>query len=291
MNAISQEGTLEGESRNQRFTPGPLSVVVPAYNEHQTITQVVDRLLKLEVVGEVIVVDDGSAEATRQALTQLSTDGRVRVLHHHQNRGKGAALRSGFAASTGQVVAVQDADFEYRPEDLPSIIQPILSGEADVVYGSRELGSRYHGSPWLRKAANRSLTWLSNRMTGLNLSDMETGCKAFSREVVDTLTIEEDRFGVEPELTAKVAAMGCRVTEKPISYLPRSYQEGKKIGVRDGLRAVWCIALYSRRRSARRAPAYGELTGQDEQTPSHLRMNGFSVRQIFSIRIGRTRWR
>ncbi|TWT41351.1 glycosyltransferase [Botrimarina hoheduenensis] len=247
--AFIEKNSLVGENDASQSPSFPLSVVVPVYNEHRTIAQVVLKLLELEIVAEVVVIDDGSDAATQQVLGQLSTERRVHVLRHPRNRGKGAALRSGFAACTGQVVAIQDADLEYFPEAIPEVVQPILDSESDVVYGSRELGSRYEGAPWIRRMANRLLTWLSNRRTGLQLTDMETGCKAFRREVLEGLTIEEDRFGVEPELTAKVAAAGWRVTERPIRYSPRSYQDGKKIGFRDGLWALWCIARYSRRRA------------------------------------------
>lgn len=243
--ASSLEGG-DGASQSDFFY---VSVVVPVYNEHRTVAQIVGRLLELEVVAEVIVIDDGSDEATQRVLSQLSVERRVRVLRHSQNRGKGAALRSGFATCIGEVIVVQDADLEYPPEALSEIVQPIFDGEADVVYGSRELGSRYKGTPWIRKAANRSLTWLSNKMTGLELTDMETGCKAFSRSVLESLTIDEDGFGVEPELTAKAAAAGWRIVEKPIVYRPRNYREGKKIGVLDGLWALWCITRYSRRQA------------------------------------------
>jgi glycosyltransferase involved in cell wall biosynthesis len=230
---------------------GILSVVVPVYNEHQTVRMIIERLLQLELVGEVVVVDDGSDEETRQALQPLTTEARVRVLRHATNRGKGAALRTAFAACTGDVVAIQDADLEYSPEDIPHVLKPILCGEADVVYGSRELGARYKGTPWIRVVANRVLTRLSNWMTGLELTDMETGCKAFQRAAIYGLTIEENGFGVEPELTAKVAARGWRVTEAPINYRPRGYRDGKKIRIRDGLWALWCIARYSGRRGDR----------------------------------------
>ncbi|QDV71895.1 glycosyltransferase [Botrimarina mediterranea] len=239
--------TLEVENTISRSRL--LSVVVPVYNEHRTVAEVVSQLLKLAMVDEVVLIDDGSDDKTRQVISQFATEQRVRMLRHAENRGKGAALRSGFSACTGQVIIVQDADLEYSPEALPEIARPILDGEADVVYGSRELGSRYEGSHCVYKVANWALTWLSNRMTGLRLTDMETGCKAFRREVIEGITIEEDRFGVEPELTAKVAAAGWRIIEKPVGYQPRSYQEGKKVGFHDGLRALWCIARYSRRRS------------------------------------------
>jgi glycosyltransferase involved in cell wall biosynthesis len=245
MAIVAKEASLEKEGSTTPRLYACLSVVVPVYNEHQTIAQVVGRLLELEVVGEVIIVDDGSNEATQRALNLLSTERRVRVLRHPVNRGKGAALRSGFAVCVGRVVVIQDADSEYPPEALPAVVQPIFDGEADVVYGSRQLGSRYQGVPWVRRAANRSLTWLSNRMTGLELTDMETGCKAFRREVLENICLKEDRFGIEPEITAKAAAAGWRFKEMPIHYSPRGYREGKKIRARDGVLAVWCIARYS----------------------------------------------
>lgn len=249
MTSFSEE--TKGEAPvDPQCPPDLVSVVVPVYNEHQTVSQVVTNLLQLEIISEVIVVDDGSNELTQRALRQLSTSRRVRVLRHPLNCGKGAALRSGFAVCTGRVVVIQDADLEYPVNAIPEVVRPILDGDADVVYGSRELGCQYRGASWVRRVANRSLTWLSNRLTGLRLTDMETGCKAFGRVFLDCLTIEEDRFGVEPELTAKAAAAGCRIVETPICYQPRSYQEGKKIGCRDGVWALWCIARYSLRKSS-----------------------------------------
>jgi glycosyltransferase involved in cell wall biosynthesis len=244
-NSVEEEKSHRGENRDWQSQRCLVSVVVPVYNEHRTVAQVVDSLLELEVVGEVVIVDDGSDEATRRALDELAIDRRVRVLRHPINRGKGAALRSGFAVCAGRVIVIQDADSEYPPEALPAVVQPIFDGEADIVYGSRELGNRYQGVPWVRRAANRSLTWLSNRMTGLELTDMETGCKAFRREVLESICLKENRFGIEPEITAKAAAAGWRFKERPIHYSPRDYHEGKKIRARDGMWAVWCIARYS----------------------------------------------
>lgn len=219
-----------------------ISVVVPVFNETSTLPQIVSRLQQLPFDLEIIVVDDGSDTIAAKKIDELPDC--IVVLRHAVNQGKGAALRSGFAVATGEVIVVQDADLEYSPEEIPDVIAPILSGEADVVYGSRFVGANGPPAPLIRRMANHGLTWLSNRLTGLCLTDMETGHKAFRREVLDGFCIQENRFGVEPEITAKVAKAGWRVTEVPISYAPRSYADGKKIGWRDGVRALWCICRY-----------------------------------------------
>lgn len=233
-----------------------VSVIVPVFNEHKTLERVVERLLALPFVTEVVVVDDGSNAETNAIIDSISTRPRVKLLRHVVNRGKGAALKTGFGACLGEIVVVQDADLEYYPEDIERVVHPIATGAADVVFGSRAREAHFADAPWERKAANRLLTWLSNQTSGLQLTDMETGRKAFARKVVTDLILNEERFGIEPEITAKVAAGGWRVQEVPINYLPRGYVDGKKIGFRDGLVALWCIVRYSRGgRQHHRTPA------------------------------------
>ena len=222
-----------------------LSVVIPAYNEIATIEQVLDRVLDSPYVGEVVVVDDGSTDGTREVLEKVD-DERVRVLLQARNQGKGAALRRGFGEARLPFVIVQDADLEYDPAEFAVLLPPLLDDAADVVYGSRFLGGAPHRVLYFwHSIGNRVLTIASNMFTDLNLTDMETCYKAFRREVLESFTLEEDRFGIEPEITAKVAAGRWRVYEVGISYAGRTYDEGKKIGWRDGVRAFYCIVRYS----------------------------------------------
>jgi len=225
-----------------------LTVVIPVYNERETIRRIVERVLAAEVPGvviDVIVVDDHSTDGTRRVLESLDGQPRLRLITHERNRGKGAALRTGFAAAGGEAVLVQDADLEYDPADYPRLLAPLLDGRADVVFGSRFAGGQTHRVLYFWHAAgNRLLTLLSNMLTNLNLTDMECGYKVFRRSVLERITIREDRFGVEPELTAKVARLRVPIYEVGIAYHGRTYEEGKKIGWRDGLRALWCIAKY-----------------------------------------------
>lgn len=222
-----------------------LSVVVPCFNEEATIEELLRRVLSSPWVHEVIVVDDGSTDKSREILAQY-VDPLVRVHLQPHNMGKGAALRTGFGLATGEYVVVQDADLEYSPDDYGLLLQPLERGLADVVYGSRfQSGAPHRVLYFWHTVGNRLLTLLSNMMTDLNLTDMETCYKVFRREVIQAITIEEDRFGFEPEVTAKVAAMRVRVYEVGISYDGRTYAEGKKIGWRDGVRAVVCIVRYS----------------------------------------------
>jgi len=227
-----------------------LSVVIPCFNERDTIEQLVEAVLTAPVPDlEVIVVDDCSSDGTREILREKIEPRVERVIYQERNRGKGAALRAGFAAATGDIVIVQDADLEYDPQDYPRLVEPILAGKADVVFGSRfSGGASVRVLYFWHYVGNRFLTTLSNMLTNVNLSDMEVCYKVFRREVLRRLTIEEDRFGFEPEITAKVARLGCRIYEVGISYAGRTYREGKKIGWRDGFRAIWCILKYNLRR-------------------------------------------
>ncbi len=222
-----------------------LSVVMPAYDESATIVEAIDRVLASPWVAELVVVDDGSRDGTGDLVAALD-DPRIRLLRQPQNRGKGAALRRGLGQATAELVIIQDADLEYDPAEYGTLIEPLLDGRADVVYGSRFHGSRPHRVLYFwHSVGNRLLTLLSNMFTNLNLTDMETCFKVFRREVIEHLVIEEDRFGIEPEITAKVAAGGWRVYEVGISYSGRTYADGKKIGWRDGMHALRCVVRYS----------------------------------------------
>ena len=221
-----------------------LSVVIPAYNEAATVESLLRRVREVPLKLEVIVVDDGSTDGTRDLLEELEGELIDQLIFHEKNAGKGAALRTGFGRATGDVVVVQDADLEYDPYELPILLEPILSGRADAVYGSRFLGGPHRVLFFWHSVGNRLLTLLSNMFTDLNLTDMETCYKVFRREVLAELTLEETRFGIEPEMTAKIAQLGVRVYEVPISYHGRTYAEGKKIGLKDAFRALFCIMRY-----------------------------------------------
>ncbi len=228
-----------------------LSVVIPAYNERDTVENLLQRVaaapLPDDLELEMVVVDDGSSDGTRQLLRELEAraDPPFVLIEHPENRGKGAALRTGFERASGDIVLVQDADLEYNPRDYPVLLQPILEDEADVVYGSRFLGGPHRVLFFWHYVGNRLLTTMSNMLTDLNLSDMETCYKVFRADVLRKLTLVSDRFGIEPEMTAKVAKAKARIYEVPISYHGRTYAEGKKIGWRDGISAIWAILRYN----------------------------------------------
>jgi glycosyltransferase involved in cell wall biosynthesis len=237
-----------------------VSLVIPVYNEAPTLAEILRRCIAVDFPKELVLVDDCSKDGSREFLEQLQREGlgllggapknrnALRILFQPRNQGKGAALRRGFAEATGDIIIVQDADLEYDPRDIPKVIQPILDGEADVVFGSRFTGTPRRVLYFWHSVMNQMLTTLSNMATDLNLTDMETCYKAFRANVLRSITVEEDRFGIEPELTAKVAHGGWRVFEVPISYHGRTYEEGKKIGWKDGVRALYAIAKYSLRR-------------------------------------------
>jgi len=226
-----------------------LSVVVPVFNERSTIAEVIRRVRDCDIPCEIILVDDGSTDGTRELLASWRDQSDLRVLMHDVNQGKGAALQTGFAEATGDVVIVQDADLEYDPSEFRKLIQPIVEDQADVVFGSRFTGDNQRVLYFWHYMGNRLLTMFSNAMTNLNLSDMETCYKVFRREIIQQIspTLREKRFGIEPEITAKVASVpGVRIYERPITYAGRTYDQGKKITWRDGFRALWCIVRYRR---------------------------------------------
>jgi glycosyltransferase involved in cell wall biosynthesis len=231
-----------------------LSIVIPCFNERDTIHEIVAAVKNAPVAEkEIIIVDDCSTDGTRDVLKR-EFEGKVdKIIFHEQNQGKGAALRTGFKHATGDVVIVQDADLEYDPQEYPKLMEPILKGRADVVFGSRFTGSDAHRVVYFwHMIGNRFLTLMSNMFTNINLSDMETCYKMFRREVIQSITIEENRFGFEPEITAKVARAGYRIYEVGISYYGRTYAEGKKIGWRDGFRALYAIIKYNWRATLQR---------------------------------------
>ncbi len=234
-----------------------LSVVIPVYNERKTIHEILRRVRQVPVPTQIIVVDDHSKDGTREILRDLKDrESDLVVVFHERNQGKGAALRTGFRHATGQLVIVQDADLEYDPDQYPELIQPIIEGKADVVFGSRFVGETHRVLYFWHSVANKFLTLLSNMFTNLNLTDMEVCYKVFRREIIQGITLKSDRFGFEPEVTAKVARFqmpgangegprSCRIYEIPVSYHGRTYREGKKIGIKDGFQALYCIVRYA----------------------------------------------
>jgi glycosyltransferase involved in cell wall biosynthesis len=225
-----------------------ISVVIPVYNEKSTIAELITRVKNVQLEKEIIIIDDYSNDGTRDVLKALS-DSSVKILFHEKNQGKGAALRTGFSHVQGDVVIIQDADLEYNPDEYPHIVAPIKDGHADAVFGSRFLGGPHRVHLFWHYVGNTLLTTLSNMFTNINLTDMETCYKAFKASLLQQFTIESDRFGIEPELTAKLARLKCRIYEVPISYSGRDYTEGKKIGWKDGLAAIYWIIYYNLKKS------------------------------------------
>lgn len=221
-----------------------LSIVVPVYNEARTIHEILARLAKLPIAKEIVIVDDCSTDGTCALLHKLELADELKIIYKPRNEGKGAALRTGFAHATGDVVVVQDADLEYDPRDLLGLLEPILAGDADVVFGSRFMHEKPQDKSRMHRFGNWALTASSNLFTGWRITDMETCYKAFRRETIQSVPIRQNRFGFEPEVTAKLARRGARVVEVPISYNARSFAEGKKIGVKDLFNALWCIVRY-----------------------------------------------
>ena len=227
-----------------------VSIIIPCYNEKNTIERIVEAVRSAAIGNkEIIVVDDCSQDGTTGVLEERVSQMVDRIIYHPVNRGKGAALRSGFAAANGDIILVQDADLEYSPDDYPILLEPLISGKADAVFGSRFMGGRPHRVLFFwHMVGNKFLTLLSNMFTNLNLTDMEAGYKAFKGSLIKSIQLEEDRFGIEPEIIAKLARTGCRIYEVGISYSGRTYAEGKKINWRDGMRAIYAIVKYNLQR-------------------------------------------
>ncbi len=225
-----------------------ISIVIPVYNEEKFVSITINKVLQADTLGlekEIVIVDDGSQDGTVSVIEELfAQNHQVRLFKQPENMGKGAALRRGFAESTGDIVLIQDADLEYDPDDFPTLLKPIIDEKADVVFGSRFLGGPHRVLYFWHYLGNQFLTNLSNMFTNLNLSDMETGYKVFKSEVIKNIPLQSNRFGFEPEVTAKVARRNWRIFETPISYYGRSYDEGKKIGWKDGVQAIYCIIRY-----------------------------------------------
>ena len=221
-----------------------LSIVMPVYNEKNTVTEIIRRIRETPFDKEIIVVDDCSTDGSRELLKEMENDSGLKILYHEKNMGKGASLRTGFKHVTGDIIVIQDADLEYDPSEYGELIKPIVEDKADVVYGSRFLGAPHRVLLFWHSVGNSILTFFSNMMTNLNLTDMETCYKVFRREVIEKISIRSNRFGVEPEITAKIARLNVRIYEVPISYYGRDYTEGKKIGWKDALSAFFFILKY-----------------------------------------------
>ena len=237
-------------------TPRTLTVVIPVYNEKDTLDDLIARVLAApcDLETDIVLVDDFSTDGTRELVKKYEGEPEFTVLYHEKNQGKGAALRTGFAAATGDLVLIQDADLEYDPGDYPTLLAPILAGRADAVFGSRFLGGEHRVLYFWHYVANRSITLFSNFLTNLNLTDMEVCYKVFRRALLAEFEIEAKRFGIEPELTAKLARLGCRIYEVPVAYYGRTYEEGKKITWRDGVAALWHILRFNLMTRRRKTP-------------------------------------
>lgn len=221
-----------------------LTVVIPVYNEVNNIREILTRVQATKLADEIIVVDDGSTDGTRETLAKMDGKGKVRVILHEKNKGKGAAVVTGMNAAQGDILIIQDADLEYDPRDYPTLLQPIQEGRADVVYGSRFLGAPHRVAMFWHQVANQLLTFMTNILYDSILTDMETGYKVFRREVIKDMKIRSQRFNFEPEFTAKILKRKYRIYEVPISFNPRDYSEGKKIGLKDAFEAVWALIRY-----------------------------------------------
>ncbi|MEN1679910.1 MAG: glycosyltransferase family 2 protein [Planctomycetota bacterium] len=243
----TEQIVADEKRRDDLATPPRLavSVLMPVYNERETLLEIVARVRSVGLHRELIIVDDCSTDGTRDLLVELEREADIRVILHGYNRGKGAALRTAIEHARGDIVIIQDADLEYDPQDYAHLLEPIQRRVADVVYGSRFLENAEQDPSWWHRFGNRALTVASNLTTGLRLTDMETCYKAFRRDALRGMVLREERFGFEPEITAKLARRRCRFQELPVRYNSRGYEEGKKIGVRDGLRALWCIVRYA----------------------------------------------